>query len=379
MKSVITDDSKIKNKQTVVVGMSGGVDSSVVALLLKLKGYNVVGLHMKSSNEDSSLEDEKTVIELCDSMGIELHVVNYQDEMQAVKDYFINEYLAGRTPNPCVVCNREVKFKPFIEFANKIGADFFATGHYARIEHKDGKHILMTAIDSQKDQTYFLSKLSQSQLEKAIFPLGELTKPEVRQIAEDNGLVSSHKKDSFDVCFVGSSKFKDYMDKIHPEKAGNIVDIDSGKVVGKHGGISKYTLGQRKGLGIGGGHGTSGDCWFVVKKDIKNNILYVAQGNDDALYSDALISNDFNWMPNVPEQKEIECFAKFRYRQNNQTVKVKILDSGAVQVDFVEKQRAITPGQYVVLYQKTEKDDVYACLGGGTIDVVIKNGKMLDL
>lgn len=379
MKSVITDDSKIKNKQTVVVGMSGGVDSSVVALLLKLKGYNVVGLHMKSSNEDSSLEDEKTVIELCDSMGIELHVVNYQDEMQAVKDYFINEYLAGRTPNPCVVCNKEVKFKPFIEFANKIGADFFATGHYARIEHKDGKHILMTAIDSQKDQTYFLSKLSQSQLEKAIFPLGELTKPEVRQIAEDNGLVSSHKKDSFDVCFVGSSKFKDYMDKIHPEKAGNIVDIDSGKVVGKHGGISKYTLGQRKGLGIGGGHGTSGDCWFVVKKDIKNNILYVAQGNDDALYSDALISNDFNWMPNVPEQKEIECFAKFRYRQNNQTVKVKILDSGAVQVDFVEKQRAITPGQYVVLYQKTEKDDVYACLGGGTIDVVIKNGKMLDL
>lgn len=379
MKSVITDDSKIKNKQTVVVGMSGGVDSSVVALLLKLKGYNVVGLHMKSSNEDSSLEDEKTVIELCDSMGIELHVVNYQDEMQAVKDYFINEYLAGRTPNPCVVCNREVKFKPFIEFANKIGADFFATGHYARIEHKDGKHILMTAIDSQKDQTYFLSKLSQSQLEKAIFPLGELTKPEVRQIAEDNGLVSSHKKDSFDVCFVGSSKFKDYMDKIHPEKAGNIVDIDSGKVVGKHGGISKYTLGQRKGLGIGGGHGTSGDCWFVVKKDIKNNILYVAQGNDDALYSDALISNDFNWMPNVPEQKEIECFAKFRYRQNNQTVKVKILDGGAVQVDFVEKQRAITPGQYVVLYQKTEKDDVYDCLGGGTIDVVIKNGKMLDL
>ena len=379
MKSVITDDSKIKNKQTVVVGMSGGVDSSVVALLLKLKGYNVVGLHMKSSNEDSSDDDEKTVIELCENMGIKLHVVNYQDEMQLVKDYFINEYLAGRTPNPCVVCNKEVKFKPFIDFANKIGADFFATGHYARIEHKNGKHTLMTAIDSQKDQTYFLSKLSQSQLEKAIFPLGELTKPEVRQIAEDNGLVSSHKKDSFDVCFVGSSKFKDYMDKIHPEKAGNIVDVDSGKVVGRHGGISKYTLGQRKGLGIGGGHGTSGDCWFVVKKDIKNNILYVAQGNDDALYSDALISNEFNWMPIVPEQKEFECFAKFRYRQNNQAVKVKVLDGGAVQVDFVEKQRAITPGQYVVLYQRTEKDDVYACLGGGTIDVVIKDGKMLDL
>lgn len=379
MKSVITDDSKIKNKQTVVVGMSGGVDSSVVALLLKMKGYNVVGLHMKSSNEDSSEDDEKTVIELCENMGIELHVVNYQDEMQLVKDYFINEYLAGRTPNPCVVCNKEVKFKPFIDFANKIGADFFATGHYARIEHKNCRHILMTAIDSQKDQTYFLSKLSQSQLEKAIFPLGELTKSEVRQIAEDNGLVSSHKKDSFDVCFVGSSKFKDYMDKIHPEKAGNIVDVDSGKVVGRHGGISKYTLGQRKGLGIGGGHGTSGDCWFVVKKDIKNNILYVAQGNDDALYSNALISNEFNWMPSVPEQKEFECFAKFRYRQSNQAVKVKVLNNGAVQVDFVEKQRAITPGQYVVLYQKIKKDDVYACLGGGTIDVVIKDGKMLDL
>ncbi len=375
----MTGDTQIKNKQTVVVGMSGGVDSSVVALILKRAGYNVIGLHMKSSNEENSLEDEQTVINLCEKLGIECHIVDYKDEMQVVKDYFLNEYLSGRTPNPCVICNKEVKFKPFVEYANKIGADFFATGHYARIVHNKNGHVLHSAKDTAKDQTYFLSKLSQDQLKKAIFPLGELTKPEVRVLAEEAGLISSHKKDSFDVCFIGSQKFKDYMDSIHPEKEGNIVDIDSNKVVGKHGGISKYTLGQRKGLGIGGGHGSSGDCWFVVKKDIKANILYVAQGNDDALYSDELISKDFNWMPKVPENKTFECMAKFRYRQSNQKVMVNVLDDGSVRVVFAEKQRAITPGQYVVLYQKLENEDVFSCLGGGTIDVVIKNGQPLNL
>lgn len=357
--------TKLNNK-TVVVGMSGGVDSSVAALLLKQKGYNVIGLHMKSSNEENRKEDEDTVIKLCDKLGIKCQIVDYKNEMQYVKDYFVDEYLLGRTPNPCVVCNREVKFKPFIEYVQKIGADFFATGHYARIEHSENGHVIIEAKDTSKDQTYFLCQLSQKQLEKAMFPLGDLTKAEVRNIAEKNGLISAQTKDSYDVCFLGSEKFKDFMDKNYPEKAGNIIDEKTNKIVGRHTGISKFTIGQRKGLGIGGGHGQSGECWFVTKKDIKNNILYVAQGNDDILFSNALISKNFNWMPSAPKEKEIICQAKFRYRQSYQNVKVTCDDSGSVFVTFENKQRAITPGQYVVLYDNGK------CLGGGTIDEVIK-------
>ena len=318
---------------------------------------------MKSSNEAQAKADEESVRQLCKSMDIDCVVVDYEDQMQIVKDYFINEYLSGRTPNPCVICNKEVKFKPFVEYANKIGADYFATGHYARISHDNGVTVLITAVDEQKDQSYFLSELSCSQLEKAIFPLGNLTKPEVRKLAEGAGLVSAEKKDSYDVCFVGSQKFKDFMDKNYPEKAGDIVDISSGKVVGKHSGISKYTLGQRKGLGVGGGYGTSGECWFVVKKDIKLNVLYVAQGADDALYSDALITKKFNWIESQ-DADQFECYAKFRYRQPDQKVKVRI-EKDKIYVDFVEKQRAVTPGQYVVFYTDTD------CLGGGVIEEVI--------
>ena len=361
------------SKKTVVVGMSGGVDSSVVAFLLKQQGFDVVGLHMKTENEETSFEDEQTVVHLCESLGIKYEIVNYSNEMQVVKDYFINEYITGRTPNPCVVCNKSVKFKPFVEYANKIGADYFATGHYACIEHQDGKHILKIAADSEKDQTYFLCELSATQLEKALFPLGSLTKEEVRKIAEDNGLVSAHKKDSFDVCFIGSKKFKDFMDQHYPEKEGELVDIKTNKVVGKHTGISKYTLGQRKGLGIGGGHGTNGECWFVVKKDIKNNIVYVTEGSGEELFSDALVSNKVNWIPEKPAYLKFECEAKFRYRQKPQKVVVNIKDDGSVFVEFAEKQRAITPGQYVVFYDNDR------CLGGGTIDLVVKNNNVMDL
>lgn len=361
---IISNDVKGK---TVVVGMSGGVDSSVVCWLLKQAGANVVGLHMKSENIETAAEDEQRVKELCEKIGVRLEIVEYKDEMKIVKDYFIQEYLAGRTPNPCVVCNKEVKFKPFLEFAEKLDADYFATGHYAVVEHIGDKHYLKVAADKNKDQSYFLCKLSQSQLAKALFPLGGLTKTEVREIAEANGLVSASTKESYDVCFLGSQKFKDFMNENYPEKQGDIVDEISGGVVGKHTGISKYTIGQRKGLGIGGGHGTSGDCWFVTKKDIKNNILYVAQGNDDLLYSNALISNDVNWIPNKPEETEFECTAKFRYRQTPQKVVVKIKEDNKVLVEFCEKQRAVTVGQYVVLYDNEN------CLGGGTIDTVIKN------
>ena len=213
----------------VLVGMSGGVDSSVCALLLKQQGYRVVGLHMLNENLAARSEDEKRVRELCFQLGIDCVVVEYKDQMQVVKDYFINEYKAGRTPNPCVICNKEVKFNPFIEYANQIEADYFATGHYAKIKHTKDGHILLTAKDSDKDQTYFLCQLSQKQLEKALFPLGDLTKTEVRKLAEENNLISAETKDSYDVCFLGSQKFKDFMNQYYPEKAGDIVDKRTGK------------------------------------------------------------------------------------------------------------------------------------------------------
>ena len=356
---------KNNSKISVIVGMSGGVDSSVVALMLKKQGYNVVGLHMKGENQETNTEDEQRVRDLCDMIGIQCEVVDYSNEMQVVKDYFIDEYKAGRTPNPCVICNSVVKFKPFLEFTEKFGADYFATGHYALIVHGEN-HVLKKAKDDSKDQTYFLCRLSQKQLEKALFPLGNLTKEEVREIAKENCLISAETKDSYDVCFLGSEKFKDFMNKNYPEKSGDMIDTKTKKVVGTHTGISKYTIGQRRGLGIGGGHGKTGEGWFVSSKDMKNNILYVSQGDGEELLSSALISNHINWIPNVPEIKEFDAKAKFRYRQPEQKVHVKLLEDGKVFVSFYEKQRAVTPGQYVVFYMND------ACLGGGTIDEVIK-------
>ena len=363
------------NKKSVVVGMSGGVDSSVVAYLLKQQGYDVIGLHMKNADSSSAEADESLVRQICNQLGVECKVVDYADEMQKVKDYFIEEYKNGKTPNPCVICNKQVKFKPFIEYAEKLGADYFATGHYACIEHSDEGDYLIVAKDETKDQTYFLNQLSQSQLKKALFPLGKLEKSEVREIAKQIGLVNADKKDSQDICFLGSEKFKDFMSKNYPEKQGNIIDETSNNIVGKHNGLNKYTIGQRKGLGIGGGHGKTLDAWFVTRKDIKTNTLFVAQGNDDVLYSDALISEDFNWI-NKPADSFV-CCAKFRYRQNLQAVKVECLDGNTVKVVFDEKQRAITLGQFVVLY-KTDNNKTY-CLGGGKIDKIIKNDKILDI
>ena len=354
---------KGNNKITVVVGMSGGVDSSVAALLLKKQGYNVIGLHMKGANPETNSNDEKRVRELGVQIGIEIHVADYSDQMQLVKDYFVSEYQAGRTPNPCIVCNREVKFKPFIDYCEKIGADYFATGHYARILHENGMHVLMKAFDENKDQSYFLCQLSNKQLEKALFPLGELSKDEVRQIAKDNNLISSETKDSYDVCFLGAEKFKDFMGKNYPEKPGNIIDTKTGKIIGIHSGISKYTIGQRRGLGIGGGFGKIGESWFVSKKDANKNIIYVTQGNGAELMSSSLKSNKVNWIV-YPKRKEFDCTAKFRYRQKEQNVHVSLSEHDEVCVKFQEKQRAITLGQYVVFY------DGEICLGGGVIDEV---------
>lgn len=347
--------------KTVVVGMSGGVDSSVTALLLKKQGYRVIGLHMKNQNSAQETKDEVFVKDLCEKLGIEYKIVSFEDEMEKVKSYFITEYKSGRTPNPCVMCNKNVKFKPFIDFANQVGADFYATGHYAKIVHENGVHTLKKALDSDKDQTYFLNQLSQSQLEKALFPLGEIKKTEVRKIAEENGLMSAHKKDSFDVCFVGSQKFKDYMNKICPEKSGKIVDIETNKVVGKHNGISKFTFGQRKGLGVGGQKDELGR-WFVVKKDIENNVLYVSTNEEKYLFSKNVLVKSFNWIPKKPNQKEFDCFVKVRYRQPDQKAHIIINDDESVSISFEVPQRAVTAGQYAVLYTQTD------CLGGGVID-----------
>lgn len=350
--------------KTVVVGLSGGVDSSVAAYLLKQQGYKVIGLHMLGENPETREEDKTRVQELCDELGIECVVVDYQDHMQIVKDYFVEEYKNGRTPNPCVVCNKEVKFKPFLEYANKLNADYFATGHYAKIEHTEKGHSLKKAKDQSKDQSYFLCQLSNEQLSKVLFPLGDLTKQEVRKIAEEHNLVTQNTKESYDVCFLGSQKFKHFMDTNHPEKAGNIVDIKTNKVLGKHTGISKYTIGQRRGINLGGKNGYEEGRWFVVKKDIKSNTLYVSLGECEEMFSSSCLVENFNWIIK-PQANAFECFVKLRYRQQDQQTKVEVIDNNSLRLTFKEKQRAVTIGQYAVLY-----DAEGTCIGGGSITSV---------
>lgn len=351
--------------KTVVVGLSGGVDSSVSAYLLKRQGYNVIGLHMRGENLETREQDEQRVKELCQIIGIECVVVDYKDHMQIVKDYFVNEYLLGRTPNPCVVCNKEVKFKPFLEYVTKLNADYFATGHYARIEHTENAHYLKKAVDEKKDQTYFLCQLSSEQISKVLFPLGDLTKEEVKKIAEENNLVSKDTKESYDICFLGSQKFKDFMSKNHPEKSGNIVDIKTNKVLGKHNGISQYTVGQRRGLNLGGINGYEENRWFVVEKDAKTNTLFVSNGECDQMFSSGCVVTNFNWIN--PKETNFECYAKLRYHQPDQKTNVEIIDANTIKLHFKEKQRAVSIGQYAVLYT-----DDGTCLGGGIINEIIK-------
>lgn len=352
--------------KTVVVGLSGGVDSSVAAFLLKKQGYNVIGLHMKSANKDEAKTDEKRVRELAKELDIQLHVVDYSDHMQVVKDYFINEYKNGNTPNPCVICNKEVKFKPFVEYANKIGADYFATGHYAQIEHVGNQTFLKKAVDKNKDQTYFLCQLSKEQLSKALFPLGKYTKEEVKKIAIENNLVTKQTKESYDICFLGSEKFKDYMKNNYPEKPGNIIDVQTNNIVGTHTGISKYTIGQRRGLNIGGKNGYEDNRWFVVKKDVKTNTVFVNCGECEEMFSSACIVTDFNWIADNT-LKEFEAYVKLRYRQPDQETKVTALDEKNIKLNFKTKQKAVTIGQFAVLY-----DEDGNCYGGGRISELIK-------
>ncbi len=346
--------------------MSGGVDSSVTALLLKQQGYNVIGLFMKNWEEKdlngvcTSGQDYDDVAAVCTKLEIPYYSVNFSKEyFQRVFTYFLNSYRAGRTPNPDVLCNREIKFDLFIKKAKTLGADFIATGHYARSFTKDGKTYLQKAVDKNKDQSYFLNQLSQSQLKDAIFPLGELRKTEVREIARTHNLPTANKKDSTGICFIGERNFKQFLSNYLPFQSGDIRTLDD-KVLGTHSGLMFYTLGQRRGLGIGGQAGGTGERWFVIKKDLKNNVLYVEQGEDDQLLSTSLTATGFNWIPEKPTAP-FECLAKFRYRQPDQPVRVTPTDTGA-RIDFLQPQRAVTEGQYVVLYDREE-----LCLGGGEI------------
>ena len=353
----------------VVVGMSGGVDSSVAAALLKEQDYEVIGLFMHNWEEDddngvcTSVNDYEDVKRVCNKIGIPYFSVNFaKDYLDRVFKFFLEEYEKGRTPNPDVLCNREIKFGAFVDYAMSLGADYVATGHYAKVERVDGLTYLCKAKDTNKDQTYFLNQLNQSQLSKVLFPLGDMLKPDVRKIAEKYGLSTAEKKDSTGICFIGERRFRQFLKNYLPCKKGDIVDL-SGKKVGTHEGVIYYTLGQRKGLNIGGMSGGNGDRWYVVDKNVKDNKLIVSQGEGEELFSNGLISYKINWIPKLPSDYEFECFAKFRYRQPDQKVLVKI-EKDRVVVNFVEKQRAVTPGQYVVFYDDTH------CLGGGVIEEV---------
>jgi len=351
----------------VVLGISGGVDSSVAGYLLKEQGHDVIGLFMVNWEEKDGTctaeNDYEDVKRVCNALQIPYFSVNYVKEYyDRVFSYFLEEYKKGRTPNPDVLCNREIKFGPFLEQAIKLGADMIATGHYARKIEKDGKFYLAKAKDLSKDQSYFLNQLSQTQLSKVVFPLDDIEKTRVREIAKKLDLSTAEKKDSTGVCFIGERNFKKFLKEYLPAKEGDIVDIN-GNIVGKHDGLMYYTLGQRRGLIIGGKAGGNGERWFVVEKDLKNNKLIVSQGEGEELFSDGLYASEFNWIPEIPAEKEFECFAKFRYRQPDQKVKVTIIDKKHIKVDFCERQRAITPGQFVVLY---DKDGI--CYGGGIID-----------
>ena len=360
----------------IVVGMSGGVDSSVVAKLLKDSGEPVVGLFMKNWEEKddngvcTSEKDFADVKSVANKIGIPYYSVNFVKEYyERVFEHFLEEYKKGRTPNPDVLCNREIKFGPFLEYAKKLGARKIATGHYAQVEEKDGLFYLKKAVDQNKDQTYFLNQLSQDQLSMALFPIGHLTKPELRKLAEEYGLSTAEKKDSTGICFIGERNFKEFLKNYLPAKPGKIKDVQTGKILGSHDGLMYYTLGQRKGLGIGGQKDGSGEAYFVCDKDLKTNELLVSQGEQDILFSDALESGVVNWIPRKPETSEFDCYAKFRYRQPEQKVHVHINEDNTTVVTFCEPQRAVTPGQYVVFY-----DEEY-CLGGAVIEEIIKNKK----
>lgn len=370
------DNSKTK----VVVGMSGGVDSSVTALLLKQQGYDVIGVFMKNWDDTdengvcTATEDYKDVAAVADQIGVPYYSVNFEKEYwDRVFEYFLAEYRAGRTPNPDVMCNKEIKFKAFLDYAMELGADYVATGHYAQVTtDENGVVHMLRGADNNKDQTYFLSQLSQEQLKKTMFPLGHLEKPEVRRIAEEARLATAKKKDSTGICFIGEKNFKNFLSEYLPAQGGRMMTLD-GVDMGAHAGLMYYTIGQRGGLGIGGQKGTNdSEPWFVVGKDLTTNTLYVGQGfHHEHLYSDRLEASQLSFTHEMPDEFEMHCTAKFRYRQEDTGVTI-FVKNDKVSVKFDEPVRAITPGQAVVFYDGEE------CLGGALIDVAYKEEKIMQ-
>lgn len=355
------------SKKRVVIGMSGGVDSAVSAAILKEQGYDVVGLYMSNWKETdpngccTGEQDWTDVKYVCDRVGIPYYSVDFsQQYMDNVFKLFVEEYKKGRTPNPDVLCNREVKFGPFADFAREMGADYIATGHYCKIRHENDIHYLLRAKDDNKDQTYFLNQVSSFQLRDVIFPIGDMTKPEVRECARRFGIPVAEKKDSTGICFIGERNFRQFLSQYIPMKDGDIVTQD-GKVVGRHQGVYYYTLGQRRGLGIGGFADGNGERWFVLDKDVEKNLLIVSQGEDSVLFKDGLVTEGFNFIT-PPPSSEFMCEVRIKHRQPLQKAVATVLGNGDVRIVFDNKQRAISPGQYAVVYVGE------ICLGGGVIN-----------
>ncbi|MDD3383180.1 MAG: tRNA 2-thiouridine(34) synthase MnmA [Bacilli bacterium] len=364
----------------IIVGLSGGVDSAIAAYLLKKEGHEVIGAFMRNwdSLTNNDIMGNKYFGDICpqeidyndaknvaDKLGIPLLRVDFIKEYwNYVFSYLVDEYKKGRTPNPDVFCNKYIKFDYFLKFALTNGADYIATGHYAKVVHNNEETIMYKGEDKSKDQSYFLALLNQEQLQKTLFPLGNITKKEVREIAKSLELSVANKKDSTGICFIGERKFKEFLKNYIPAKPGDIIDRSSGNVIGHHDGVMYYTLGQRKGLGIGGIANHKTGSWFVVDKDIQKSILYVVQGDDDILYNDYVIIKDVNWISKVKTVGEFKCFCKFRYRQEDNPIIAKFISEDTVEIKCQKKVKAITPGQICVFYD----EDI--CLGGGIIDFV---------
>lgn len=356
------------SSKKVIVGMSGGVDSSVSAYLLQQQGYQVEGLFMKNWDEDdgteycTAIEDLADAQAVCDKLGIHLHTANFAAEYwDNVFEHFLEEYKAGRTPNPDILCNREIKFKAFLEYAQMLGADLIATGHYTRRAERDGKAVLLKGLDPNKDQSYFLHQVGNEELAMTLFPVGELEKPKVREIADMLELATAKKKDSTGICFIGERRFTDFLKQYLPAQQGKIVTPD-GDQIGEHQGLMYYTLGQRQGLGIGGLANYPEEPWFVAGKNLDKNELIAVQGIDnELLYSDWLFAREIFWISGEEPTLPLRCKAKVRYRQPDQACLIEAIEGG-YRVTFDERQRAVTPGQSLVLYS----DDL--CLGGGVIE-----------
>lgn len=366
----MTDNSRTK----VIVGMSGGVDSSVSALLLQQQGYQVEGLFMKNWDEDdgteycTAKEDMADAQSVCDKLGIHLHTANFAAEYwDNVFEHFLEEYKAGRTPNPDILCNREIKFKAFLDYAKMLGADLIATGHYVRRGERDGHIRLLKGLDNNKDQSYFLHQVGSKEIALTLFPVGELEKPEVRRLAEEHDLVTHNKKDSTGICFIGERRFSDFLKQYLPAQPGKIETPD-GDLIGEHSGLMYYTIGQRQGLHIGGLKDYPEAPWFVAGKDLERNVLIAVQGKQHSLlYTDWLTADELFWINGEEPELPFECKAKVRYRQDDQTCRIERHGEAGYIIYFDEQQRAITPGQSVVIYQ----DDI--CLGGGVIEQTGKN------